>query len=66
MKGLKLLLFHIHRISEGATPCIAALRTRLTIQKNSLRTYAINSFFCYVSRILRTTLHGVQLITLGL
>jgi len=33
--------------------------------KNINKDWAIISFFCYASRTLRTTLHGVQLINLS-
>ncbi len=58
--GLSMLL-----LLGAATTCIATLSIRLTMQKNLLRNPAINSFFYYVSRILRATLQAVQLRSLG-
>jgi len=56
----------LHLPGEDATTCPAALSARLTMQKNSLRNKAINSFFCYARRTLRTTGQAVQLINPGL
>ena len=54
-----------HLLGEDATTCPAALSARLAMQKNALRNKAINSFFCYARRTLRTTGQAVQLINLG-
>nr|NOY01917.1 hypothetical protein [Gammaproteobacteria bacterium] len=54
-----------HLLGEDATACPAALGARLAMQKNALRNKAINLFFCYARRTLRTTGQAVQLINLG-
>ena len=53
--------FGLHLFGGCATTCPAALIVRLAIQKKLLRNLAINLFFCYAKRTIRTTEQAVQL-----
>ena len=58
-------IIRYYQLKNVATTCPAALSIRLAMQKTPLRNQAINPFFCYANRILRTTGQAVQLIIPG-